>query len=128
LVPFRVSSYRYKGENVILVKLPLLASEEKIRSVMESNVFISPEEIEESPPEFKSLDTFTGYSVKNTKTGFIGTITGIQDISGNPLFIIENPRGEILVPVAEELIVAINDSTKEIEMEISDGLLDINLP
>ncbi len=126
LVPYRVSSFRYKSNDVLLVKMPLLYAEEKIRSLMGSNVYISPDDVTESPDE-ETPDTFAGYSVKDSKAGVIGIIQGIQDIAGNPLFIIDAPKGEILVPASDDFIININDDAKVIEMEIPEGLLDINL-
>jgi len=126
LVPFRVSNSRYKKDEILLVKLPLLATEEKIRLLMDCNVFIHPGEITKPSSDLNQLDAFTGYALRDVNTGTVGEITGIQDISGNPLFIVNGATGEILIPVAEDLVVEIDDQKREVLMDIPDGLLDIN--
>lgn len=126
LVPFRVGSFRHKSENVILVSLPLLTEEEKIKAIVNHSVYFSPEDVGQDSPELTNLNAFTGYKLKDTKEGIIGEISGIQDISNNPLFIVEGPNGEILIPVAEELVVAIDDEARIVEMEIPEGLVDMN--
>ncbi|MGM0377529.1 MAG: ribosome maturation factor RimM [Bacteroidota bacterium] len=126
LVPFRVGSFRYKSENVILVSLPLFSEEEKIKALVNHSVYLSPEDVGQDSSEATNLNAFTGYRVKDTKEGIIGEISGIQDISNNPLFIVEGPNGEILIPVAEELVVGIDDKARIVEMEIPDGLLDMD--
>jgi 16S rRNA processing protein RimM len=126
LVPYRVSGYRYKSDDVLLVKLPLLHSEEKIRNFMEYTVYINPKEITESAASLNNLNVFTGYSVTDIKTGEIGVVDKIQDISGNPLFIINGTKGEVMIPVAEEFIIEINERDKTIRMDIPGGLLDLN--
>ncbi|MFO8001049.1 MAG: 16S rRNA processing protein RimM [Marinilabilia sp.] len=126
LVPFRVGSFRYKSENVILVSLPLLTEEEKIKALVNHSVYLSPEDVGHNNPELTNLNAFTGYKLKDKKEGIIGEISGIQDISNNPLFIVEGPGGEILIPVAEDLVVRIDDEARIVEMEIPEGLVDMN--
>jgi len=127
LVPFRVGSFRYKSENVVLVSLPLLTGEEKIKALANHDVYLSPEDVvDHDSPELTNLKAFTGYKLKDKKEGIIGEITGIQDISNNPLFIVDGPDGEILIPVAEDLVVGIDDEARIVEMEIPEGLLDMD--
>ena len=125
LVPFRVGSFRYKSENMVLVILPLLKEEEKIKALANHPVYLSPSDITRESPELTNLNAFTGYRLKDKTEGIIGEITGIQDISNNPLFIVEAPKGEILIPVAEDLIEKIDDEAGIVEMEIPEGLLDM---
>jgi 16S rRNA processing protein RimM len=42
LVPFRVSSFRYKSDDVILVGLPLLKEEVKIKTLANHPVYLAP--------------------------------------------------------------------------------------
>ncbi|PWE01041.1 ribosome maturation factor RimM [Marinilabilia rubra] len=128
LVPFRVSGLRYKSDDVILVKLPLLASEEKIRKVMDFRVYLDPQDVASPGADFSNLNSFNEFEVIDATAGSIGHISGIQDISANPLFIIEGPQGEVLIPVAEDFIVNIDDDNQIIEMNIPEGLLGLNSP
>ncbi|WP_462316892.1 ribosome maturation factor RimM [Marinilabilia sp.] len=126
LVPFRVTNSRYKSDDVILVKLPLLDTEEKIRKFMECKVYLDPQDVATSGADFSNLNTFNGFEVKDLTARTIGKITGIQDISSNPLFIIDGQNGEVLIPVAEDFIVNIDDDNQIIEMNIPEGLLGLN--
>lgn len=127
LVPFRVESYRYKADDILLVKLPLLHHEDKIKKLVNFDVFISPSEVNPGAANMNNPETFSGYEVVDQKNGPLGKVNHIQDISGNPLFIIENSKGEeIMIPVAEEFILNIDDRQKVIEMDIPEGLLDLN--
>ena len=125
LVPFRVGSFRYKSENMILVSLPLLKEEDKIKALANHPVYLSPEDVGQDAPDLTNPNGFSGYRLKDKTEGIIGEITGIQDISNNPLFIVETQNGEVLIPVADELIVDIDDEAKVVVMEIPDGLLDL---
>lgn len=126
LVPFRVSGFRYKSDDIILVKSHFLSSENKIKALMDCIVYLSTEEITKAPAGMTNLNALTGYQAVDRKAGLIGKITGIRNITGNPLFIINTPNDEIMIPIAQEFIVNINHEAKTIELELPDGLLDIN--
>ncbi|SFD73997.1 ribosome maturation factor RimM [Thermophagus xiamenensis] len=125
LVPFRVDSFRYKNEGVILIKSPFLKTEGQIRSLMGFGIFLSPHEVILEPASLDNLNAFKGFKVIDSRDGEIGEISGIQDIAGNPLFRVIQDSGEILIPVAEEFIAEINDKEKIIKVELPDGLLDL---
>jgi ribosomal 30S subunit maturation factor RimM len=40
---------------------------------------------------------------------------------------VENENGEILIPFAEDIILEINESEKEIKVDLPEGLKDLNL-
>jgi 16S rRNA processing protein RimM len=127
LVPFRVNSTRYKSENVILLKLPMLCTEEKIKSMTGYEVFVSPDEISNAEPDINDISAFTNYMIKNVNGDYVGKISDMIDSPNNPLFVVEgSSHNEILIPAAEDLIVEIDDQKKEIVMVIPDGLLDVN--
>lgn len=126
LVPFRVKSHRYKTDNILLVKLPLLPTPEIIRTLMDCDVYLSPDEIERSPAHHNGSNTLIGYSIQDVNLGYIGTITDIQEITDNPLFVVEHEKGEMLIPASEDFIVKIDDEKKVITVEMPEGLLGIN--
>ncbi len=126
LVPFRVSEFRYKGENVLLVKLQLLKTEEDIRKIMGTDIYVAPDEVSGSSASTNNINTFNGFKATDINEGELGIIDSIQDISGNPLFIINGKKGELMIPVAEEFIVNIDEDARVIELNIPEGLLDLN--
>ncbi|WP_010661978.1 ribosome maturation factor RimM [Marinilabilia salmonicolor] len=126
LVPFRVNEFRYKGGDVLLVKLPLLETEKDIRKLMDNDIYISPHEISGPSVGTNNINAFNGFKAIDINEGELGIIESIQDISGNPLFIINGKKGELLIPVAEEFIVNVDEENKTIELNIPEGLLDLN--
>lgn len=53
----------------------------------------------------------------------IGTVTGLEDIPGNPCLEIGTPNGPVLVPLHEDLIVEIDEKARRLVMKIPQGLL-----
>lgn len=61
----------------------------------------------------------------------VGRVRDVQfpgeDLKGTPLLEVETPRGELLVPLAQEICVAIDTSTRRIEVVLPEGLRELNL-
>ena len=46
--------------------------------------------------------------------------------SGTPILAVDSPRGEILIPMAQEICVAIDVAARRIEVVLPEGLLELN--
>jgi len=49
-----------------------------------------------------------------------------EDVAGTPILVINSPRGEVLVPLAEEICVRIDTAARTIEVVLPEGLRDLN--
>lgn len=69
-----------------------------------------------------------GYTVDDENSSFTGTIIEIDDSTDNILFIVESPLipSPVMIPVADELIAALNPETRHITFSLPAGLTDIN--
>jgi len=60
----------------------------------------------------------------------IGEVRDVQftgeDVAGTPILVINSPRGELLVPLAEEICVRVDVSARVIEVVLPEGLRDLN--
>ena len=68
-----------------------------------------------------------GFDVLDTRLGNIGKITGINDSGAQAIFEIDKNGTEILVPLIDEFIVALNRENKTITLETPEGLVDLYL-
>ncbi len=61
---------------------------------------------------------------------FVGRVRDVQfpgeDLKGTPLLEVETPHGELLVPLAQEICVAIDTAARRIEVALPEGLSDLN--
>lgn len=71
-----------------------------------------------------------GCEVRQKSGAAIGRVRSVQingdEIRGTPILEIDTPRGEILIPLAQEICVAIDISARRIEVNPPEGLLDLN--
>lgn len=61
----------------------------------------------------------------------IGAVRDVQftgeDIAGTPNLVVDSSRGELLIPLAQEICVNVDTESQRIEVAPPEGLLDINL-
>ena len=73
----------------------------------------------------------TGCEVREKKGDKIGVVRDVQftgeEVAGTPNLVVDSPRGEILIPLAEEICVRVDTSARVIEVVLPEGLLDLNL-
>ena len=60
----------------------------------------------------------------------IGRVRDVQftgdDIAGTPLLVLDSPRGEWLLPLAQEICVHVDTALRRIEVVLPEGLRDLN--
>ncbi|MDH6306933.1 16S rRNA processing protein RimM [Parabacteroides sp. PF5-5] len=126
LVPFYVEEYRYKSENVILVKMENVDSEESARHFTNREVFYPLADMpEKDTVDGISWDSFIGYQVIDEKLGTLGEITDVDESTINILLQVHYQGRELLIPAADELILSADHVNKSISVSIPEGLLDI---
>lgn len=126
LVPFFIETYRHKSDSVILVKLESVDSEEMAREFVNREVYYALDEAEESDwVEGMSWDAWIGYMVSDSRHGDLGRITDVDDSTINVLLKIDRGGEEWLLPVAEELIEAVDPVAKRLTVSVPEGLLDL---
>lgn len=126
LVPFFVEEYRYKSDNVMLLKLEYVNTEEAAREFVNCDVYYPLEGMEEETlVGDMTWDGFIGYTVTDQKHGLLGEIKEIDETTINVLLRIDYKGEELLFPAAEELIVEVNHSGKEMTVTLPEGLLEI---
>ncbi|MBR2262715.1 MAG: 16S rRNA processing protein RimM [Paludibacteraceae bacterium] len=129
LVPFFIENYRFKNDEVALVKFEGIDNEADAKILVKSPLYIEkkflPEHI--GGEEIEGATYYIGYKVYDTDQQLLGEITDIDDETENILFLIENGKGEeFIIPACDSYIREINDDDKTIQMELPEGLLAIN--
>jgi len=124
LVPFFISSFRFKNNGIALVKFEDINTDEEATTLINKETYLPLEFIPEDQNPFIGLINF---SVSDLKHGNLGKITNIQDNSGQHLFVIDFEGKEILIPIAEPYIHSIDKENKLLTLETPDGLIDLYL-
>ena len=123
LVPFFIEEYRFRSDNVALVKFEGIDSTEKARAMTNVEVYY-PVKFMDDQEEISSWNYFIGFRVEDIHHGCLGTVVDVDDATMNVLFVIENGDEEVLLPAHEEFILDIDRKKKILKVDIPDGLLD----
>lgn len=129
LVPFFIEEYRFKNDEIGLVKFEGIDNDEEAKALTNTDLFIPrrflPEEMHGTEVEGTSF--YIGFTVMTETGERVGEVTDIDDSTENVLFELETPEGdELLIPAQDDFIVEIDDEKRTITMNLPEGLLILN--
>lgn len=128
LVPFYAEEIRPKSDDEVLAKFEFVDTQDEARRIANCNVYIRREWFDSNDEINNNVPTgfLVGYTATDRQNGNLGQITDIDmQVGANPLFVIEHNGNEILVPVADEFIVNIDDTKKIVTFDLPEGLIDL---
>lgn len=121
LVPFFIEEYRFRSDNVALMKFEDIDTQDRAQELTGCDVYF-PRALadEDDAPTLTFLVGFDVIDAINGKT--VGRIAAIDDSTANLLFKLADGR---LLPAADELISDIDQFGRTITMNIPEGLLEL---
>lgn len=126
LVPFFMEEYRFRSDEVALMKFCDIDSEQRAREFTGIEVYF-PRAIAEENKEDLSWAQIIGFTLLDSKTQkVVGEIISVDETTINLLFDVKTQNGEeILIPANEELITNVDAEQRNIEVDIPNGLLEL---
>lgn len=126
LVPFFMEEYRFRSDEVALMKFCDIDSEQRAREFTGIEVYF-PRAIAEENKEDLSWAQIIGFTLLDSKTQkVVGEIMSVDETTINLLFDVKTQNGEeILIPANEELITNVDAEQRNIEVDIPNGLLEL---
>jgi 16S rRNA processing protein RimM len=126
LVPFFIESFKINTSESLILKFEGVLSETEAKTFAGKDVYMEAGHLKRKRHSESKLPDLKGYKVIDEALGFIGIAGEIADIEYNPLLIVHNEKKEFLIPVHEDIILAIDKKAKEIRIQAPEGLLDLN--
>lgn len=123
LVPFFWEEYRFKSDNVALVKFEGIDTAERAKMFTNVEVYF-PKKYMDEQDEITSWNFFVEFQVNDVRHGALGEIVDVDDATMNVLFVIEKEGEELLLPAHEEFILDLDKKNRVLTVEIPEGLLD----
>jgi 16S rRNA processing protein RimM len=124
-VPFFVSYIKLRTETSAIVKLADVDTSEEMKKLIGLEVLVETPKNNKKTNQGKPFN-IEGYGVIDSKHGKIGIAKTVLNFQENYLLQIFNNKREILIPVNEFNIGEINDNQKTIQVDIPEGLLELN--
>lgn len=123
LVPFFMEEYRFRSDNVALVKFEDIDTAEEARRFTNVEVYF-PKKFMDEQEDVTSWNFFIGFRVEDVHHGYLGEITDVDDTTINVLFSIEKDGEELLLPAHEEFIIDLDREKKVMKVDVPDGLIE----
>ena len=125
-VPFFINEYLFKTGTTALINLVDVESDEAARDFTNLEVFYPKTYYVENDEEATPDDYFIGFTINDITYGTLGEVTAIDDSTINVLFVVTTRDDrELLIPVQEAFVRAIDEEERIIHMDLPDGLLDM---
>jgi 16S rRNA processing protein RimM len=77
--------------------------------------------------EEKTAKAYQFPTSSTSSTSLLGIVRDVDLSAGTPLLVVETPRGELLVPLAEEICRVIDLAARRIEAVLPEGLHELNM-
>jgi 16S rRNA processing protein RimM len=125
-VPFRIEDYRLTSDTAGMVRLKDLDSDSKVRFLSNKEIYFKKNYLVDTSSGNSCLwNHFIGFTVIDERCATVGRISAVEKSTLNTLFIINTETNEILIPATEEMIIRIDEETKELHVALPEGLLDL---
>ncbi len=129
-VPFFLSSFRARGSEAVLLTIDGVTNENEAASLCGLDIFALREDLgdlaDEDSEDGFYLSDLVDFTLLDENGVKVGRVTGYDDSTANTLLRVECENGaNVFVPIADELVEAIDIENKTISINLPEGLLDL---
>lgn len=115
-----------KTKGMYHLKIEGIDSKEDAALLKENGLFMNKATVKASNPDFIFPDELFGCEVFDEKDmSLIGVITEVWEMPANNVWLVETPKGDLPVPVIEDVIKKIYLENKKIVIHVLNGLMDL---
>ena len=124
-VPFFIESFNRRGSSRALMKLTGIKTLQDAEEVAGRAVLAPRSSIlgYEDEDDTLTVEDLVGWTLLDAEGSEVGSITGYEDIPGNPCLYVGSASGQAMVPLHEDLIISVDEQGRKISMTIPEGLL-----
>lgn len=118
--------FKTTGRRGAVAQLREITSREQAREMKEYGMFVSEEDIRSINDEIVFDNELIGLMVFDSDSGEpIGKVINTMELPANDVWIVNTDRGEIPLPVTDEVIINIDKAARRIEARLPDGIWDL---
>ncbi|MBN2813808.1 MAG: hypothetical protein JXQ80_07000 [Bacteroidales bacterium] len=125
LVPFFMDTFYLNNSETAITGFEGVTSATKAKSFAGAAVYITARHPGKQKKAGINRIPVKGYRVMDARLGYVGLAGSMVGVAANPLLEVEHNGREYLVPLHDDIILAIDDSKGEIHINAPDGLFDL---
>ncbi len=123
-VPFFFSKLYEKGRET-LIKFDDFQDPQSASILVGRDIYAPPGHLVDGSDESWDPDEFIGLLVRDEKHGDLGEVTALEGNAKNPVLVIMLGGQEVMVPLADEMIVDLNMEERTMLIRTPEGLIDL---
>lgn len=128
LVPYFVSSYKLQSNSTGYFFLEDIDVIEKAEKILKKKVYLpNTQKPEREEDEFYYTD-LKGFIVKDEAKGELGEIIEVLEYPQQFIAVVPYRQTEVMFPLNDDIIIAIDEENGLLEVKLPDGLIDIYSP
>ena len=127
LVPFFIESSQLHKSLLLRIKIEDIDDEAAADAMMKRDLYLPLSFLPTLEGNKFYFHEVINYKMIDTNHGEIGTITGINDMTTQALFVVDHKGDEILIPVNDHFIDRVDRENKTVTVTTPDGLIDLYL-
>lgn len=120
-VPFRVTDWRTKGSEDVLLTLQGVCSEERAARFIGCEAYMLRSDVSADTDEPFDPESLIGYTVHDQSHGYIGKITAVDTSTLNTLVQLDS---ELLLPLHEDFVCEVDAEAKRLNLRLPEGLIE----
>lgn len=124
LVPFFIDSINISADKAI-VKFNEVDSIDLAQNLKSSELYLPLDLLPKLPNDQFYFHEIIGFNVIDQVLGTLGKIKDVYSTSGQDLIAMNYKNAEVLIPMQDDILISVDKSKKEVEVNLPDGLLDI---
>jgi 16S rRNA processing protein RimM len=123
-VPFFFSKLYEKGRDT-LIKFDDFHDPQSASILVGRDIYAPPGHLVDGSDESWDPDELIGLLVRDEVHGELGEVTGIEGTARNVVLVIQKGAQEVLVPLADEMIVSLDAEERSLLIRTPEGLIDL---
>lgn len=127
LVPFFILQSSLHKSQLLRIKFEDVTSEAEADVLLGAALYLPLEFLPKLTGNRFYFHEIIGFTAEDVSFGKIGTITGVNDTTSQALFEIDHKGKQILVPINDLFIKKVDRESKNILLNVPEGLIDLYL-
>ena len=122
---YKIEVIRIHKESVLRVKFEGVNSEDDADVIINCDVFLPLSHLPILTGNKFYYHEVINFLIIDEIFGELGKISNIKENNSQDLFVINNTKGEVLIPIHDEFIIKVDRVKSEILVKTPDGLIDL---
>jgi ribosomal 30S subunit maturation factor RimM len=123
---YTLMRFRTSGSHGAVARLREVNSREQAREMKEYGLFVDEDDIRSKNEKIIFDDEMIGSVVTDIVSGEpIGKIIDTMELPANDIWIVDTPRGELPLPVTDEVIIENDSENERVAVRLPEGIWEL---